>query len=212
MLRIEKLKEYCLVHWRQVIVGALIGMLLLFCGAAHFFQTNQRPVDPLANTKQVAKRTAGAASSPLHGGKVCVDIKGAVNRPGVYHLTKGSRIEEAIAAAGGSTDQADLNQVNLAKELMDQQVIQIPKFGEQLNQGLQDGGSASQGSNGSDKVNLNTATKEDLMKIDGVGDKKADKILEYRNQHGGFKTPDDLKNISGFGEKTVTKLKDQLAV
>lgn len=63
-----------------------------------------------------------------------------------------------------------------------------------------------------DKVNLNTATKDDLTKIDGVGDKKAEKIIEYRSQHGGFKSPEDLKNINGFGEKTVAKLKDQLSV
>ena len=62
------------------------------------------------------------------------------------------------------------------------------------------------------KINLNQATKEDLLKISGIGDKKADKIIEYRQSHGQFKTVDELKNVDGFGEKTVAKLKEQLAV
>ena len=132
-----------------------------------------------------------------------------MNRPGVYHLMRGSRVEEAIVAAGGSNNYADLNQVNLAKELADQQVVKIPKVGEQLLQGTSNDMPLQ---NSKDKIDLNNATKDDLTKIDGIGDKKADKIIEYRSQHGGFKSADDLKNINGFGDKTVAKLKDQISV
>ena len=87
---------------------------------------------------------------------------------------RGSRVEEAIVAAGGSNNDADLNQVNLAKELADQQVVKIPKVGEQLLQGTPNDTSLQ---NSKDKINLNNATKDDLTKIDGIGDKKADKII-----------------------------------
>ncbi len=198
------------MHIHQVIIGGVAALVLLFAGYTHW-HTNQQPTDRLPTSREVAKKTQGVSAQSGDSSKICIDIKGAVNRPGVYHLLKGSRVEEAIRAAGGSTDQSDLNQVNLAKELMDQQIVQIPKLGEQLTSNVAAGG-ADAGSTDGEKINLNNATKEDLMKIDGVGEKKAEKILEYRNQHGGFKSPDDLKNISGFGDKTVAKLKDRLAV
>lgn len=193
-----------------IIVAVIIAGSIFICSKYVPVSSNNNQV-PMAESasKQSFCRTNSASS-----GKVCVDIKGAVKRPGVYHLKKGSRVEEAIAAAGGSRDDADLKQVNLAKELMDQQILQIPKFGEQP--AFAQSGVSATGDNGvgsdQDKVNINTASKEDLTKIDGVGDKKADKILEYRNQHGGFKSAEDLKNISGFGDKTVEKMKDRVAV
>ncbi|WP_295730072.1 helix-hairpin-helix domain-containing protein [uncultured Limosilactobacillus sp.] len=208
---IDKIKEFCWLHLRFVSISIGLVVILTWLSCIHFSRIQHQPTDRLPVNQRLTKATAVTTTRGGNSSKVCVDIKGAVNRPGVYHLVKGSRVEEAIAAAGGSTSQADLNQVNLAKELLDQQVIQIPKVGEQVTQmmgPMTDGNRAVEGS----KVNLNTAGKDELTKIDGIGDKKAEKILEYRNQHGGFKTPADLKNIAGFGEKTVAKLKDQLAV
>lgn len=209
---IKEIKEYLLMHLRQVII---ITVLIIVIGVMGFSKYIYNPSSTGQMTRvDSGQKGAAASSSSMSTGKVCVDIKGAVKRPGVYHLKKGSRVEEALAAAGGNTNDADLKQVNLAKELVDQQIVQIPKFGEQLasspTSAISNGGNDA--STDQDKVNLNTASKDDLIKIDGVGDKKADKILEYRNQKGGFKSPDDLKNISGFGEKTVAKLKDRLAV
>ena len=141
--------------------------------------------------------------------KICVDVKGAVNRPGIYYLSRGSRVQEAILAAGGQNQQADLKTVNLAKELQDQQMVYVPVQGEQVPT-VGGGGESSDTNQG--KVNINTANKEELQKLDGIGDKKADKIIEYRQQHGQFKSADDLKNVNGFGDKTVARLKDQIAV
>lgn len=200
------------MHMGQVVVIVLAMIMLCGMGVTKLLHAQSTvTAEPLNHTQ---KPTSNQSAGSLAGSKVCVDIKGAVKRPGVYHLRKGSRVEEALAAAGGSTDEADLKQVNLAKELMDQQIVQIPKNGEQLSTLPSAGNANAAGSNAEDqdKVNLNTASKEDLTKIDGIGDKKADKILEFRNQHGGFKSPDDLKNISGFGDKTVAKLKDHVSV
>lgn len=175
----------------------------------------QSDTQPVAASSQVA-----SGSSHLSSGKVVVDVKGAVNKPGVYHLSHGARVQEAITAAGGLRNDADGNQINLAKQLLDAQALYIPAKGEQVPAGM---GTAMSGSSSSgdasattstdhEPVNLNSATKEQLTTITGIGDKKADLILQYRQEHGQFKSIDDLKNINGFGDKTVDKLRDQLAV
>jgi competence protein ComEA len=96
--------------------------------------------------------------------------------------------------------------------------VYVPAQGEKVadattaTTGTTDATSATSQSGQGDSVNLNTATKEQLQTIDGIGDKKADKIIAYRQEHGGFKTVEDLKNVDGFGDKTVAKIKDRLAV
>lgn len=204
----EKLKEFGMLYWRQIIIGlvlALVAGCFYYSKRGHYWDSQKS----LGSTQQMASSVSQNHSESQARRQICIDVKGAVNRPGIYHLQRGSRVEEAIVAAGGSKSDADLNQVNLAKELMDQQIVKVPKLGEQLIPGPTSGLASEESK---DKVNLNTATKDDLTKIDGVGDKKAEKIIEYRSQHGGFKSPEDLKNINGFGEKTVAKLKDQLSV
>ncbi len=137
-----------------------------------------------------------------------MDVKGAVKQPGVYTLKHGARIQEALKQAGGPLPTADMRQVNLAKQVTDQQMVYIPAQGEvQTTAGLANANESSQAI-----VNLNTATKEQLLTLTGIGDKKADQILAYRQQHGEFKQVEDLKNVDGFGDKTVAKLKDSLAV
>ncbi|MBM6753531.1 helix-hairpin-helix domain-containing protein [Lactobacillus alvi] len=210
---LAKLRELWEMHRKEVI----IGIISIIFGGYYWYQ-HQGMNANLATNNAVnqTSQVKSIASSATPTGKVTVDIKGAVNKPGVYTLPKTSRVQEAVTAAGGQTSQADMHQVNLAKELMDQQVVYIPVQGEQLSgvttasaTGL-DGSTDSSGSQ--PKINLNQATKDDLLKISGIGDKKADKIIEYRQSHGQFKTIDELKNVDGFGEKTVAKLKEQLAV
>lgn len=166
--------------------------------------TNRPPAVSLSMVEKTQKPARNG-----HSKRICIDVKGAVNRPGIYYLSHGSRVKEAIDAAGGQSQQADLRTVNLAKELQDQQMIYIPTQGEKVP--MVDGGGENSNSS-QEKVNINTANKEQLQKLDGVGDKKADKIIEYRQQHGEFKTADDLKNVNGFGDKTVARLKDQISI
>ncbi len=205
----ERVKEYLLIYRKQWIL-IVIGLVLLLAYGGHSLLQNPKP-----NTQPVRQQKVSRQSARPCSAKICVDVKGAVSRPGVYYLPKSSRVKEAVDAAGGAKPEADMKRVNLAKQLQDSQVVYIPTPGEQLPAGT-GGGAMTTGSNGSDsskeKINLNSASKADLQKIDGVGDKKADKIIEYRQQHGQFKSVDELKNISGFGEKTVAKMKDQLAV
>lgn len=213
----EHLEEIWLNYRNKIImIGVLLVGAIVVGGKVYHPQTSVNN-DPFATTDKKIPTTQ--KQSQVKGGKaVCVDIKGAVLHPGVYRLPGGSRINEALATAGHETPDADMNQVNLAKQLVDAQVIYIQKKGEQIPASLSGGGLSTSATNenppnGSQEIiNLNTATKEQLCRITGIGDKKADLILKYRQEHGSFNSVDDLKNINGFGEKTVTKLKPMLAV
>lgn len=165
---------------------------------------------PVVTSNQPTMAREGHQAGDKRPKRICVDVKGAVNRPGIYYLSRDSRVQEAIEAAGGQNSRADLRTVNLAKQLQDQQMIYVPSEGEQAIPTSATATDAT-GSN-SEKININTANKDELQKLDGIGEKKAEKIIEYRQQHGEFKSADDLKNVNGFGDKTVARLKDQLSV
>lgn len=138
---------------------------------------------------------------------VMVDIKGEVKDPGVYALKSTQRIVDAIQVAGGFLSEADQKQVNLAQKLTDEMVIYIPKVGEE---GVSSLPPLNDGNDG--KINLNQATVEQLETLPGIGPSKAEDILSYREEVGSFKAIEDLKEVSGIGEKTFEKLKDLISV
>lgn len=138
---------------------------------------------------------------------VMVDIKGEVKDPGVYALKSTQRIVDAIQVAGGFLSEADQKQVNLAQKLTDEMVIYIPKVGEE---GVSSLPPLNEGNDG--KINLNQATVEQLETLPGIGPSKAEDILSYREEVGSFKAIEDLKEVSGIGEKTFEKLKDLISV
>lgn len=130
--------------------------------------------------------------------KLIIDIKGEVQKPGVYEINEGMRLHEAIQLAGGLSEQADATQINLAQQLDDEMVIIIPSKTQNTN-----GGEVQP----STKLNLNTATKEELMGLDGIGVKKAEAIIAYRQSNGRLKKIEDLKAIKGFSDKLIQSLK-----
>lgn len=144
---------------------------------------------------------------------IYVDIKGAVKVPGIYQLKNQQRIWDALALAGGVSEEADTAQVNYAQKVKDQMIIYVPKKGEAVAQSLetlQESAPAQQ--NQEEKINLNTATEAELQTISGIGAKKAQEIIRFRDEQGPFKTVKELKNVPGIGEKTVERLKDMLTV
>jgi competence protein ComEA len=142
-----------------------------------------------------------------------VDVKGQVKMPGVYSSSQEERVIDVVQRAGGLTDNADESKVNLAEHVQDAMVIYIPAKGEEgsIPQGLttnpSDTGGTKQG-----KINLNKADENELQNLPGIGPSKAAAIMEYRDTNGPFKSVEDLKNISGIGDKTFDKLKDLISV
>ena len=151
-------------------------------------------------------------------GMVYVDIGGAVKEPKLAELDAGSRVEDAIRAAGGLTGEADLSSINRAALLNDGEKVYVPKKGE-VAFASGDGGEGGTGSgagagaaNPGGKININTADIAQLQTITGVGPVTAQKIIDYRTENGRFSSIEDLKNISGIGEKTFEKMKDDVTV
>lgn len=148
-----------------------------------------------------------------------VYITGAVQNPGVYEIDKDSRINDVLIKAGGATDDANLEIVNLAAYVEDAQQIIIPKIGDTVdkienaiqnnNENIKVGNSNS---NGNSLININSASKELLTTLPGIGNTIADSIIEYRENNGGFKSIEEIKNVPRIGDKTFEKLKDLITL
>jgi competence protein ComEA len=155
--------------------------------------------------------------------EIYVYVCGVVRSPGVYELPAGSRVFQAVAAAGGLTGEADARSLNHARTLSDGEQVTVYTREEAEAKGL-DGSRNSAGSaaagdgaspsdpGGTAKVNINTAGREELMTLPGVGEAKADAIIRYRTDHGRFSSIEDIQNISGIKEKAIQKLKDYIEV
>jgi len=149
--------------------------------------------------------------------RIMVDIKGAVKYPGVYTLSEEQRIVDAVEAAGGYTDDANPVLINHAQRLQDEMVIYIPKTGEEpaevMEQVLQGSPSTGSGSGStSGKININKAEEAELTQLPGIGPSKAGAIIQHRSEHGNFQVIDDLKKVTGIGDKTFEQLKGLIDV
>ncbi|MEK5264807.1 ComEA family DNA-binding protein [Bacillus sp. FSL R7-0166] len=143
---------------------------------------------------------------------IVVEVKGAVRKPGVYVFMAEDRVEEAIKRAGGFTSKADTVDINQAAKLEDSMMIYVRKKGEADKQGQTAAADTPPGNEQSQGVNVNQADAAELQTINGIGPAKAEAIITYREEHGEFQQIEDLRNISGFGEKTIERLKNQLTV
>jgi competence protein ComEA len=143
---------------------------------------------------------------------VYVDVKGEVKKPGLYEVKKGERLKYVIDRAGGFTSKADSKLINLAIKVTDEMLIYVPAEGEAAGQvpTIQANPASSQG--GEEKVNLNDASKEDFETLPGIGPAKAAAFVQYREENGPFKSIEDIKEISGIGDKTFEKLKEFIFV
>jgi competence protein ComEA len=141
---------------------------------------------------------------------VRVYVSGAANRPGIYALPPHSLVDDALKAAGGATTDADLDRINLALEVHDQQQIHVPRKGESV----QPVSSAASeiAPESATRININTATLAELDKLPKIGPSIAQRIIDYRTKNGPFKKTEDLKNVSGIGDATFEALKDLITV
>lgn len=149
--------------------------------------------------------------------KIIVEIKGEVAKPDVYQLEEGSIIKDLIDMAGGVTEEADLSRINRAEELLNHELIIIGNINDETESSVvQNNSTYSSNGNNSDKVstliNINTADLEQLKEITGIGNIKAQSIIDYREANGGFKSLEELKNVDGIGDKTFEKIKEQITL
>ena len=166
---------------------------------------------PENNTPEDRRDVGNSEKSGIY-----VYICGEVINPGVYELSGDSRIYEAVDAAGGFTENAARECVNLASKVSDGMQITIYNREEaaslQADSASVDGNAGKSGTSGSGLVNLNTATKEELMTLKGIGESKAADIIRYREKSGGFKKIEDIMKISGIKENGFQKIKDSITV
>ena len=154
--------------------------------------------------------------------EITVYVSGEVNKSGVVTLKEGDRLAVAVEKLGGTTKKADLNNINLAIRVKDEEHYIIPKIGEAKQEDLKDVNNTKDIENAeiknentakdSSKININTATLEELDKLPGVGEATANKIISHREENGQFKTIEDIKNVNGIGDKKFEKMKELICV
>jgi len=167
------------------------------------------------NKKSSSNMNNKEVTIPIKDKNIVVEIKGEVNKPNVYTLNENAIIKELIEAAGGVTENADLNNINRAKKLQNHDLIYIANKNDTKKEvkgaNSETNTGKSQGTT-NNIVNINTATLEELKTLNGVGDSKAKSIIEFREQSGGFKSKEDIKNVNGIGEKMFERIKEQIEI
>ena len=179
----------------------MTGILLLAFCAAGCAQKSGMQVKEETETRTTEKTSEKE--------KICVYVCGSVKKPGVYELPEDARIVSAIALAGGFTKSASAEGVNQAERIKDGQQIYVPSKKEAGN-----GTSSQAGVSGAQdkRVNLNSASREELMTLTGIGEAKASDIISYREENGGFEKPEDIMKIRGIKQGIYRKIKDMITV
>ena len=194
--------------WSLLAKAAVIGgILLILVGVGGLFSKKEESVEgtEVVVTTVLAEKTEVSTTQET---VIFVDIKGEVKNPGVYQMKAGDRVKDALEAAGGLTEEADSQKVNLAKRLEDQMVIVVSKVGEEAEE--IPAGATSKEATKEGKVNINTATVEELKTLKGVGEKKAEAIIEYRKKNGSFQTKEDLMKVRGIGKKLFESFQERI--
>lgn len=190
---------------------AIIGILAVVCaGIFYCFYVETKPditeaweeekTDPIAESTVLSEADNYKEEQP----KIWVHICGEVNAPGVYEMDQGSRICDLLALADGVTEDGDENALNLARILEDGERVVIPnQFDSQMYYQLEDQDTEK-------KININTADKEALMSLTGIGESKAEDIIRYRTENGKFQNIEDIMKIPGIKEAAFHKIKDKI--
>ena len=205
-------KEDVVLFFRQnvkSIILAFVCSLVLIIGVLFYFNQNKTEDYSGVSFSNISNETNNKdeRAENRHDEKIFVDVKGAVKHPGVFETTKDKRVKDLIEEAGGLLDDADTSTLNLSQKVKDQMVIYVLKYGEKPKQ-ISDSSSSSN----TDVININTANKEQLMKISGVGKTKAEAIISYREKNGDFKKKEDITKVHGIGKATFEKIKDKIEV
>ena len=194
-------------------------------------QYSKETVTLLDNSLEESSKEETKELESIPEEKYYVDIKGYVKKPGVYEVSKTSIVNDCLKLAGGLLKNADTTTINLSKPVCAEMVIYVTKKNEVIksttdktttttteipnNAAIPDNSNTSNDTSSATlnlKINLNTASKEELTKLSGIGEAKAQDIIDYRNTNGSFKTIEEIKNISGIGDALFAKIKDNIRV
>ena len=215
---IEKAKQYKIALSLGLLGAIVAGFILLQGrdqGGTDVQQLTEQTSSSSSYKDEKSNKSNEISQAETEDQLVTVDVKGAVKKPGVYQLQSNSRVHDALEKAGGMTEEADLKSINQAQKLSDEAVVYVAKVGENAVDVTTSAPASATSGTGQAKsalVNLNTATEADFQTISGIGQKRAQDIIAYREANGRFKSVDDLKNVSGIGAKTLEKLKEYVTV
>ena len=207
---------FSLIRKGKIVISVLAAAIVL-CGCKREKQTVFTETVYASDDTGDTRQDAIYEEQLEHAETICVFVCGAVNCEGVYELPESSRVIDAVEAAGGYSEDADRIYVNQAEYVYDTQRVEIPTFEEaQRLREIEAEAAAEQGDSGSVRENglidINTADKQELMRIPGIGESKADRIIEYRQIHGRFGSIEELMNVSGIGSGMYEKMKDCITV
>jgi competence protein ComEA len=190
---------------RHVLALWALGLVAVVLLGVRYLGRESRA--PAAAAPQIRVGDSGGGGSS----RVIVHVAGAVRRPGVYRLPARSRVVDAVRRAGGARARADLSALNLAAKLEDGRQVVVPLRAPAGAVGAV-GGAGTPGAVPAAPVDLNTATPEQLDQLDGIGPGMAGRILEYRKEHGGFGSVEELGQVPGIGEKRMAALREKVRV
>ena len=201
---------------RETIALAVLCFAVV-AGAAFAYARSLPRAAPNSAASPLPTAEGTGSLEPGSSGMLVVHITGAVAKPGVYELPAGARVVDGVDAAGGPLPDADLSSMNLARPLTDGERVYIPRRGEvPPASAAAPGGSGDPGGGApvdtSGKVNINTATVSQLEELPGIGEVIAQRIVDYRTQHGPFKTVRDLLKVEGIGDKKFESIEDHVTV
>lgn len=205
-----------LMEYKKVlsIIGGVLAVIVIILVGRGMMASSTKEKVMVTNAVNTTKVEETTTMMPQN---CYVDIKGEVLRPGVYEFSCESRIQEVIKKAGGFTEEADETKINLAQKISDQMQIIVPNLNSKQEGGVTEGNSEKGNLSNTTPsnlkqgtVNINTATLEQLQTIKGIGKKKAEAILQYRKEHGAFRTKEDLLQVKGIGKKALEAIESQV--
>lgn len=201
---------------KQIIIIGIIIIVIAIVIIYYFFNNLQQiNYDYLDDTEQIQEDNQEENITKKEEALIVVHIAGAVQKEGIVKLEEGTRIIDAIEAAGGLKEEADLTNINLAYVISDGQKIYIPNINEE-NNNLKNGEGLVNTTGGNQEentlININTTTVTELLELPGIGSSTAQKIVDYRKENGKFNTIEEIKNVSGIGDAKYNNIKDYICV
>lgn len=212
----ERVKDSFRASPAEMVLLCLVGLAIVGGAALIFVRRSDPPPPPIERVRAASSAEEASSAKPTAAPAktLLVHVAGMVAAPGVYELPEGSRVKDAISAAGGPKDGGDIQALNLAAPLTDGQKISVGKPGQTMaaEPPVAGASSAMAEAPSGDKINLNTATSAELDSLPSIGPVLAERILSFRQQKGRFTSVSQLKDIEGIGPKKYEGIKDLVTV